>query len=351
MNDREEVVRCSQVIRLSNFLFLSLHLTHTQAPSERSAVSLRWPVSQERKYETLWGICWRPLASSSSCARTRSARLRHAEPPPPFSTCCWLIKDEFRGEVWPSLHGKQEKGWKKEWKMKGRGQGPLWSPQDHTVNGLFTQRGMEGRRTRSQRKKENSHILQCLMPVARLCNYSPLSLAPSSSFIPPLTPVPLFAFFLLICANHHETTATLEPLTGPAWHPELSTHIRDMPVLCACCSSSGSFHSHCCGWWLIWPEMEKVTCCTPEGCRCHTVLTHTCVSHRHPTSSTHRHKKRAPTPMWSFYDLLARQRGCRSLPPEASAGCHRPHLRTSLRRARARLFVVSASFNSIFLPF
>lgn len=53
MNDREEVVRCSQVIRLSNFLFLSLHLTHTQAPSERSAVSLRWPVSQERKYETL----------------------------------------------------------------------------------------------------------------------------------------------------------------------------------------------------------------------------------------------------------------------------------------------------------
>lgn len=74
---------------------------------------------------------------------------------------------------------------------------------------------------------------------------------------------------------------------------------------------------------------------------------HTCISYRLQTSSSHRHKKRAPKSMWSFYDLLARQRGCCSLPSEASAGRHRPHLLTSLHRARARLFVVSAS---IFLP-
>ena len=41
MNDRDEVVWCAQVIRLRNVLFLSLHLTHTQAESERSVVSLR----------------------------------------------------------------------------------------------------------------------------------------------------------------------------------------------------------------------------------------------------------------------------------------------------------------------
>lgn len=53
MNDREEVVWCRQVIHLTDFLFLSLHLTHTQAASERSAAPPRWPVTQEENYGTL----------------------------------------------------------------------------------------------------------------------------------------------------------------------------------------------------------------------------------------------------------------------------------------------------------
>lgn len=81
------------------------------------------------------------------------------------------------------------------------------------------------------------------MPAVCLCNYSPLSLACAARLLPfpnlSLSPslllhqslvfiffyIPLFALFLLICANHHETTATLEPLTGTVWHPALSKHI------------------------------------------------------------------------------------------------------------------------------
>lgn len=93
------------------------------------------------------------------------------------------------------------------------------------------------------------------MPAVRLCNYSPLSLAclyslSSSSFsLPSSLPlffyIPLFALFLLICANHHETTATLEPLTGTAWHPAPSKRIiagahTHFQVLCASSSSVNS---------------------------------------------------------------------------------------------------------------
>ncbi len=98
-------------------------------------------------------------------------------------------------------------------------------------------------RTQREKAREKTEILyihHCLMPVVCLCNYSPLSLACSCSFPPsPRSPslslplphhslffyIPLFALFLLICANHHETTATLEPLTGTAWHPARAQHI------------------------------------------------------------------------------------------------------------------------------
>lgn len=245
MNDREEVVWCRQVIRLTDLLFFSLRLTHTQAQRALCCSSVMACFAGEEIWNTLRHLL------AVACVGTPAST-----PHPPHAAEVWLIKDEFGGEGDPHT-GKQEKGWKTEGEMKGWGHGPLWSLQNHTVNGLFTQRGMEGRRTRSERKKENSHILQCLMPVARLCNYSPLSLAPSGSFIPPPFPsAPLFALFLLICANHHETTSTLEPLTGPAWHPDLSKHITAASVLCAWCSSYtdiwGTFHP--CGgrWQLIW---------------------------------------------------------------------------------------------------
>lgn len=113
-----------------------------------------------------------------------------------------------------------------------------------------------GEKKKGRRKEENSHLRRCLMPAVRLCNYSPLSLAclyslsSSSSFsLPSSLPlffyIPLFALFLLICANHHETTATLEPLTGTAWHPAPSKRIiagthTHFQVLCA---SSNSLNS------------------------------------------------------------------------------------------------------------
>lgn len=57
----------------------------------------------------------------------------------------------------------------------------------------------------------------CSVPLTTpfLCSLAPTCLFPCFYFFD----IPLFAFLLLICANHHETTATLEPLTGVAWHP------------------------------------------------------------------------------------------------------------------------------------
>lgn len=219
MNDREEVVRCSQVIRLSNFLFLSLHLTHTQAPSERALCSFSAMACFAG--EEIWNTLRHLLAAACIFLflRTHSLGTPASRSPPSLPNMLLINKRWVSGGSVTLAPWQTRKGMKERVKMKGRGQGPLWSPQDHTVNGLFTQRGMEGRRTWSQRKKENSHILQCLMPVARLCNYSPLSLAPSSSFIsPPSTSPSLCLLPADLCQppwNHRHIRASNRPSLAP----------------------------------------------------------------------------------------------------------------------------------------
>lgn len=105
----------------------------------------------------------------------------------------WLIKDEglFWGarlilSLWQQERKRQNE---RQGKMKGSRQGLLWSPQDtHCEWAVHPE--TDGRI--EDRKKENSHILCCLMPVVCLCNYSPLSLACSRSFT---APFPHHSFF------------------------------------------------------------------------------------------------------------------------------------------------------------
>lgn len=167
--------------------------------------------------------------------------MRHCSP---WNTAeVWLIKDELRGSmtVWfaPLSWWQNEKKWqderertKAEWEMAGS---TLITPGPHCEWAVDP----EGKRKRkewsvdAEKDQKYIHVHHSLVPVVFLCNYGSLSLACShvsvSLLLLPLTPsvfnIPLFALFLLICANHHETTATLEPLTGIAWHPAPSKHI------------------------------------------------------------------------------------------------------------------------------
>lgn len=188
-------------VSLISFSFsLRLSLWHILRHKKSSGVFLWWSVLQQRKYETPRGICQWSVACScvyvwvfTEHVWNSQTHVRHSSP---WHTAeVWLIKDEFRGSMTvlfappPTYPAAKRKDGMKDGE---RGQGPLWSPQDRTVNGPLTQ--SEGWMEKIEGCSEYAEKEWSLMPAACLCNYSSFSLTRSSSQIPLLPSLPLFFF-------------------------------------------------------------------------------------------------------------------------------------------------------------
>lgn len=255
MNDRREVVvRCFQVICLTNFFFLlspSLSLTHTQTQKELwcffvtvcFAAEEIWNTPRHLSVVSCMFLC--VCVCVFECVFTEhvlnsQTHVRHSSP---WHTAeVWLIKDEFRGSMTvlfapPHPPRCKKKRWDERWRENESRVREGRVRSDHPRTALWMGRwprvrdGWRKQRdaASTRRKSGNSYLHNSLMPAVCLCNYSSFSL----NQIPLLPSLPLFFKYPSLCPLPAD-------LCQPPWN---HCHIRAFKGHCLASCSHQTYYS------------------------------------------------------------------------------------------------------------